>query len=455
MAGSLIAQAAFRLHALYERNGVPGELDRLERSQWLPAARVRELQDERLRGLMAHVRRRNPHYVRFWGEHGVAPEDIRGVDDLPRLPVLTREHIQRHWREMISGNPDRPDLVLDHTGGSSGKPLRFAQDRRRFFTRIASAYRHDRWAGWDFGVPTACVWGHPEAFRVKPGWKTRLRYRLFEPHVIMDSSNLTAANMEGFHATLTRIRPRVIVAYANSLYLFARFVLERRLPPLPPPAGIITSAEVLGEERRRTIEECFGAPVFDRYGSRETSVIASECEAHDGMHVCSEHLVVEIRKGEAPAAPGEHGHILVTDLSNRGLPLIRYRNEDLGVAVEGECPCGRGLGRIGMAAGRETDFLVTPEGQLVSGVALATYLTGHAPGIVQAQIVQDVPASLTLRLVADENYGPETEAFFAAQLPKFVGGGMTWDIELVDRIDPLPSGKLAYCISRVDPASIF
>lgn len=455
MIGKTIARAAFRAHAIYERNGVPAELDRLERSQWLGSEALADLQDRRLRALLDHVKRHNPHYGRFWAEHGADPDAVRTTADLVKLPVLTREHIQQHWRGMISGGPPASGIILDHTGGSSGKPLRFAMDRRRYFSRVASAYRHDRWSGWDFGVRTAYIWGHPEAFRVQPGWRTRLRRRLFEPFIGLDSSNLTAESMLGFHGALTRYRPRVLVAYANSIYLFARFLQERRLPPLPPLAGIVTSAEVLGQEKRRVIEECFGAPVYDRYGSRETSVIASECEAHQGMHVCSEHLVVEIQKGNAPAGPGEYGHFLVTDLSNLGLPLIRYRNEDLGQPVQGACPCGRGLARIGMAAGRQTDFLVTPEGQLISGVALATYLTGHAPGIVQAQILQDVPQELVLRLVAGEGYGPCTEEFFAQQIPKFVSDRMTWRIELVERIEPLPSGKHAYCISKVDPASVF
>jgi phenylacetate-CoA ligase len=449
-----IATAAFRLHALYERNGVPGELARLEKSQWLDPGALAEIRDRRLRALMDHIARHNPHYCRLWAEHGLSPGQIRGHDDLARLPIMTREHLQGHWQEMISTDLPAAQIVRDQTGGSSGKPLRFAMDRRRYFSRVAATYRHDRWAGWDFGRRTAVIWGHPQAFRHRPTWRQRLRHRLFDTQIALDSSSLTAESMAGFVTALRAYRPTVLIGYANSVYLFARFLQARGLD-LPAPRSIITSAEVLGPERRRVIEDCFGCPVFDRYGSRETSVIASECEAHEGLHICAEHLVVEVERGGKPAGPGEHGRILITDLSNLALPMIRYRNEDLGVPLDGPCACGRGLPRMAMAAGRETDFLVTPAGQLVSGVTLATYLTANAPGIQQAQLLQERPEEFTVRLVAGSAYGPETEDFFRRQIPKFVGAEMAWRLELVDRIEPLPSGKLAYCISRVDPASVW
>jgi phenylacetate-CoA ligase len=261
--------------------------------------------------------------------------------------------------------------------------------------------------------------------------------------------------MMSFLKTIVEYRPEVLIGYANSVYLFARFLLARGNSELPPLAGVITSAEVLGRERRQVIEECFGCRVFDRYGSRETSIIGSECEAHDGLHLCSEHLVVEIERNGVAALPGEHGRILITDLSNYGMPLIRYRIEDMGMPLSGYCSCGRGLKRMAMAAGRETDFLVTPEGRLVSGAALTIFLVARAPGVQQAQIVQDRPGALTLRVVAGDGYGPDTEEFFSRQIPDLLGKSMTWNVELVDAINPLPSGKHAFCVSNIDPSTVF
>lgn len=456
MSAGLVTRAAFRLQAVWERNGIPGELARLERSQWLGPREMADLQDRRLQDLLRHVTERNPHYRRFWAEHGVDAARIRTVADLPALPILTKEHIQTHWQAMVSeGYPGR-DIVLDRTGGSSGKPLQFAMDRPRRFSRVAAAYRHDRWAGWELGRRSAYIWGHPQAFLRRPGWRARWRNRLLDRRIVLDSSSLTPETMLGFLRTLQGYRPHVLIGYANSVYIFARFLLAQgRAADLPPLAGVITSAEVLGEERRQVIEQCCGCRVYDRYGSRETGIIGSECDRHDGLHLCSEHLVVEVERGGRPAAAGETGRLLITDLSNRGMPLIRYRIEDMGVALAGACSCGRGLARLGMAAGRETDFLVTPEGRLVSGAALTIYLIARTPGIRQAQIVQDRPGAVVLRVVAGDGFGPASEAYLARQIPEFLGRRMDWRIDLVERIDPLPSGKHAFCISKVDPAGTF
>jgi phenylacetate-CoA ligase len=451
----MVTRMAFLLQSLWERNGIPGELKRLEQSQWWGAEKVAEFQNRRLQALLRRVVSHNPHYRRFWQEHGVDAGQIRTIADLARLPILTKEHIQAHWRDMISDGYRKGDIVLDRTGGSSGKPLQFAMDRRRYFSRVAAAYRHDRWAGWDFGCRSAYIWGHPQAFLHRPNWRARWRNRLLERRIVLDSSSLTPETMLDFLRALQDYRPHVLIGYANSVYLFARFLLGRGSVDLPPLAGVITSAEILGDERRQVIEQCFGCRVFDRYGSRETGIIGSECDRHEGLHLCSEHLIVEVERAGAAVEPGESGLLLITDLSNDGMPMIRYRIEDMGVAMTGICACGRGLTRLGMAAGRETDFLVTPEGRLVSGAALTIYLIARTPGILQAQIVQDRPGAVVLRVVAGEDYGTASEEYLARQIPEFLGTRMVWQVDLVDRIDPLPSGKHAFCISSVDPATAF
>src|SRR5207244_3598177 len=109
-----------------------------------------------------------------------------------------------------------------------------------------------------------------------------------------------------FHRFLANWRPRIIQAYARSAVLFARYLREHGLTPHRPRA-IITSAEMLEEHERRLLEDVFGCPVFNRYGCREVSVVASECPAHSGLHIMAEGLYVEIETARGPAAAGEMG----------------------------------------------------------------------------------------------------------------------------------------------------
>lgn len=160
----------------------------------------------------------------------------------------------------------------------------------------------------------------------------------------------------------------------------------------------MTSAEVLEPADRQLIEEVFGCPVFNRYGCREVGVIASECPAHQGLHIAAEGLLVEIVQGNDPVRPGESGAILVTDLLNLGMPLIRYRIGDMGTWEEGQCPCGRGLPRLREVSGRVTDFLVGADGRLVSGVYLATYVVARRTSLGQVQILQEEPGRVRYRI---------------------------------------------------------
>ena len=157
---------------------------------------------------------------------------------------------------------------------------------------------------------------------------------------------------------------------------------------------------------RALLEEVFGCPVFNRYGCREVSVMASECPAHCGLHVMAEGLYLEIETPNGPAAPGEMGAILVTDLLNGAMPLIRYRIGDLAAWAEGPCPCGRGLPRLRSVAGRVTDFLVGADGRLVSGVFLATYVVAQRPSLGQVQIRQDKAGAVTYRVRPGRDFDP-------------------------------------------------
>jgi phenylacetate-CoA ligase len=234
--------------------------------------------------------------------------------------------------------------------------------------------------------------------------------------------------------------------------LFARFLRERGLA-VHRPHSIVTSAEMLEADDRRLLEEVFGCPVFDRYGCREVSVIASECRAHAGLHVNAECLYVEVENPDGSrAAPGETGAILVTDLLNRAMPLIRYRIGDLGALAEGDCPCGRGLPRLAALHGRSTDFLVGSDGRLVSGVFLATYVVAHRPSLGQVQIRQDRTGAVLYRVRPGSDFDATADfAYLGAATRQHLGERAEAEFELVDALPAEPSGKFLFSRSTVTP----
>ena len=112
-------------------------------------------------------------------------------------------------------------------------------------------------------------------------------------------------------------------------------------------------AQGLTPRDRSVLQRTFGPDVYETYGARETLLIAAECEAHAGMHVSEENVIVEVMHGGRPADPGVAGDVLVTDLHNYGMPFIRYVNGDVAAtAHDGVCPCGRTLRKLARVEGR-------------------------------------------------------------------------------------------------------
>jgi phenylacetate-CoA ligase len=278
-----------------------------------------------------------------------------------------------------------------------------------------------------------------------------LRGALLRDPLWLDTAALSEATLASFHKALFRFRPRVILAYARSAVLFARFLVQQRLRAYRP-LSLITSAEVLEPADRELLERVFGCPVFNRYGCREVSVIASECTAHRGMHVMAEGLYLEIETPTGPAAPGQPGSILVTDLLNDVMPLIRYRIGDMGAWASGPCLCGRHLPRLEKVAGRVTDFLVGCAGQLVSGVFLATYVVAQRPSLGQVQIHQRRPGHLIYKLRPGPGFDAVADLDYLRRATReHLGAQASAEVELVQEFPVGPSGKFLFSCSSVTP----
>jgi phenylacetate-CoA ligase len=425
-------------------------LREFERTQHLPADELRALQLKRLRRLLDHAYQQCPFYRRRFDRAGLVPDDVRTLNDLAALPPLTKRDLQRRRDDLVARDWPKADLFLNQTGGSTGTPVSFYLSRDRLNSRVAATWRHNRWAGWDVGHRAALLWGAP---RDAPsgGWRAWLRNALLDRQLFLDTGHVTEACLAEYHQSLLRFRPRVILAYARSAVLLARYLRARGLQPHRPHA-VVTSAEVLTDDERALVEQVFGCPVFNRYGSRETSVLASECEAHDGLHVMAEGLHVEVVRGDRPAAPGEAGAILVTDLLNYPMPLIRYRIGDAGSWAEGACRCGRALPRLRAVEGRVTDFLVGADGRLVSGAFLTIALVAKRVSLGQVQIEQTAAGQVLYRIRRGPGFNQlEDLEYLDEATRRYLGDGTRVDYEFVDEIATEPSGKYMFSRSSVVP----
>jgi phenylacetate-CoA ligase len=136
-------------------------LQEFERSQYLSPEQLRQLQWQRLQGLLAHAYARCPFYRERFDRAGLVPGDMRNLEHLSVLPLLEKSDIQEHRDRLLASDWPKADLIPNQTGGSTGSPLSFFMSQDRLRSRNAATVRHNRWAGWDVGDKAALLWGAP------------------------------------------------------------------------------------------------------------------------------------------------------------------------------------------------------------------------------------------------------------------------------------------------------
>jgi phenylacetate-CoA ligase len=415
------------------------------RDQWLAPEQIAALQWQRLKRLLEHCEQKVPYYRQRWREAGIAVADIRNLDDYAQLPVLTKADIRQHFDALqAEGWHDR--VLTKATGGSTGDPLRFGYTRESYERRTAVMWRGYDWAGSRMGRRTLFVWGGAVGTpnRVQQ-FKDRVYNAAFARRVL-NSFDMTEANMAGYADAIDDYRPQVIVGYVGPLVRLAQWLLDtgRRVAA---PRSIIGAAESLHEFQREIIERAFGCPAYNTYGCREFMLIASECERREGLHVNADHLVVELQR-RPDASATEPGEVVITDLFNYGMPFVRYLNGDVATASDHVCSCGRGLPLLQRVDGRLLDAIRTPAGHLLPG-EFFPHMLKDVPGLVRFQVVQRRLDQLDLSLVRGPGFDEASLAYIRRELAKVVGDSLQLNVHFVDDIPLTPSGKWRVCISEL------
>jgi phenylacetate-CoA ligase len=429
--GSVFRNVVYPLYHCLKRDGVNDGIESLGRTQWLAAADLRELQQEKLTELIAHCSKYVPHYRGVFKTIGLRPATLAEPDNFGRIPILTKGTIRSVGLSLVSENLEKNGITANSTSGSSGEALKFYTDYRSESMRKAAELRGKQWAGWRLGDRSISLWGAPidEAKRrtvraAIHGWITRSK--------MLSSYDLSEASLEKYCRIIEKFGPSLLVSYPGPLEQLANYCVERKIT-FPTLKGVITSAERLWPHQRSTIETAMGLQVSNRYGSREFGLIAQECEAHTGLHVSAERVFMEIVNDDgSPCASGETGRILLTDVDNYGAPMIRYDIGDRGTwAPVFECTCGRSL----------------PLLEQVSGT-FWTLLLRSKPGIKQFQVVQETIEGIVVRYVPDSESGPPPLDYFRQKIIEKCGENFNIEFLQEHQIELTESGKNRLIVSR-------
>ncbi len=414
-----------------------------ERTQWLPAEQVERLQWDRLKRLLEHCYREVPYYRERWRRLGITPADIRSRADYARMPVLTKDDISANF-EALKADSMRQGLYYKATGGSTGEPLRFGYTRESNDRRIAVMWRGYGWAGARMGRRTLYLWGGVVG---EPGRAHQLKERLYHAAFarrMLNSFGMSEANMESYAQAIDRYRPEIIVAYVGALVNLANWMIAtgRRVHR---PVAIISAAEALHGFQRERLERAFGCAVYNTYGCREFMLIAAECEHREGLHVNADHLLVELDPAQAARGPAG---VVITDLFNYGMPLLRYANGDVATTSARSCACGRGLPLLERVEGRMLDAIRTPAGHILPG-EFFPHMLKDVPGVQRFQLVQRQLDRLDLSIVRGPGFDDDALAYIRREVGKVLGDSAVLAVHFVDNIPLTRSGKLRVTVSEL------
>jgi phenylacetate-CoA ligase len=440
-------RAAFGLR--YGRQAYGRYAALLEESQWWPTTELQILQMRKLTALLKHTYVHVPFYRRRFDEVGLRPEHIQSPADMVALPFLTKRDIQDNLEDLVARDVDRRRLVENHTGGSTGLPLTFYQDAEFCAWGDADKLRNYRMAGYQLGMRWAFLWGSDYDAAVHKGWRGRLQDRVIYNTLWINTFDLTLDTLVTAAEKLAYFQPQIIVAYVSSATLLARVVRDRRVSGIRPRA-IQTSAEVLTPDDRALLQETFGCEIFDRYGCREVNNIAHECSAHRGLHILAENNLVEIVDANGhPALPGTVGRVVVTNLNNQAMPLIRYEVGDMAIPADQLCECGRKLPLLHSIAGRKVDVITSPSGKMLHG-EFFTHLFYKIKGVYQFRVIQETRTDLHVQLVPGPRFDQqEALAFLESTIRQHGDPAFRVQFELCTYLPPAPSGKHRFTISHV------
>jgi len=410
-------------------------LRRLMAADVMPRDELLRLQERKLGRLLRHAKETVPFYAEILADTDIGDDDRRPLETLQQMPFLTKRDISANFPDRIlsrgrrafgsqhlysSGTTaDRIDVIVGpwgqlsrlglvlwrhRLGGSCPIATRRVEIPPDACSRICGANR-DRPPGFAEEVRWLVDQGEG---RLKAGLKTAdRRLRAAIRHGLIYDETLPPFGPEGtairdeslqtYIDAIREARPHLLAGLPTYLHQLARFMHrsgQRLHVPVIHPMGALST-----EHQRRLIADAFGGRLYDTYGSSELGTFSSQCAEQIHLHVAMSSYIVEVVSDGRPARDGELGHIAVTSLDNRSMPLIRYLLGDVGRRYTSDCACGRTSDQI-ECNGRLQSLIITSAGKPVTEEEVMD-LAYDDLGLEHFQLVEHRPGEFDLMVVPE------------------------------------------------------
>jgi phenylacetate-CoA ligase len=440
---------------------------------YLPEAAIDRIARRRMRATVQHAWDTVPFYRRAMDERGLRPHDFRTLEDLGKLPLIDGAFVQKHREEFVSSAVGRDSRKGFHTSGSATGVRRLIfWDDRSVLLKAARAERDraalaklagETWTGTvlrEFAAAGADgtlrrallrVAGDPADHRrlsVAPDDHASRTYRAFWSQRTLLPNRATHydfvspdQSLDAVADRMERERPRVVFSFGSFANQFFAYLEESGRRPHLPRVWVYM-ADMVGERALHAADR-LGCALWSVYACFEAGAVAFQCEHRNGFHVNVDLSPVRVVDDDGTTLPaGQTGDIVISNIHNRAMVLLNYRQGDRGAMATGGCECRRRLPLLARLEGRRTDVVSLGDGRTVSALALEGMFRGALRETRKAQIVQREPAELTWRVVPFA--GADRERLrdgLVARGREALGEGTTVAVEFADDIPVTDQGK--------------
>lgn len=427
----------------------------LQRWQREPPDVAARRAEARLSETLLHAHRHNAWHRRRLDAAGVIRGDAVRLEALRDLPILERDDLRHRFDDLACDDRIDGTYEINRSGGSTGEQVHFLQDKDYNDWRRAAQFLIESWAGYWYGMPKILLWGSAEDLMIGHETVRAKIGRWLRNETWLSAFDLTAERMAEYLDRIDAVKPYAIHAYADCIFELARAAIRMNRKVYRPRA-VFTTAVTLFPHIREALEQAFG-PTFNHYGAREVGPIAAETTDHDGLMVIApiNHLEI-LRPDGSPCNPGEPGEIIVTNLTNRTMPLIRYRIGDM-ASWKDPRSHAKVWPVMERLLGRTDDMIRLRDGRIIAPetmVYLLVILLNSDNWIERSQVHQESYDSIVVSLVlspaaAASDALPRRIEEVAQAIRRAVHDMCRVDVRVVDRIAPSASGKYRAVTSSV------
>ncbi|MFX1388568.1 MAG: phenylacetate--CoA ligase family protein [Promethearchaeota archaeon] len=408
------------------------------------------IQKERLYRILNHAVQNVPYYQKIAHERNIELNKDNIFEDLKQFPILTKSLLRKNWK-LLHIKLKNIDYTINTSGGTTGEPVKFIQSRKYNILNFCSKIIFNEIGDYYPGDKLVKLWGNEkDILEMTEGKFIAFVNKYFRNIIFLNSFKMSDKDIFRYINEINLKRPKVILAYVQSIYEVAKFIEYNKIY-IHKLRSIITSAGVLTVEVRQFIEKIFNTNVYNRYGSREVSVIGSSCNEDSKIHIDMYKKYIEVLdENNTPVKEHKIGNIIITDLINYTMPLIRYQIGDRGSLDFSQCRCGRGLIRLDNIIGRVVDIFVNEKGERIDGEYF-THLFYFRDNLKKFQVIQENINLIRIKLVTINKLklNESTVEDITKKIKIVMGQNCNVTFNYFNDIDASSSGKYRYTISKI------